>query len=198
MGVAAGFLAALLLSGCTLFSSSEPSAFPANPSGKTDETSESKLRVGDQLQVRLDTGQGQQSQSPLDVVIDENGEISLPLIDRVKAADLTSSELAERIQANYVPRYYVRCNVTVLITTRFFYVGGEIRSPGRYGWSEDISLLKAIDTAGGFTDYSNRRKVEVSRGKQRIVVDCEEIRSKPAKDISILPGDSIRVSRSIF
>jgi polysaccharide export outer membrane protein len=134
----------------------------------------------------------------LDVVIDENGEISLPLIDRVKVAGLTASELAERIQASYVPRYYVRCNATVLATTRFFYVGGEVRAPGRYGWSEDVTLLKAINTSGGFTDYANRKKVEVIRGKQRIVVDCEVARSQPAKDVSILPGDSIWVGRSIF
>lgn len=193
-------MVALLLSGCGLFSSPAPATFPANTSAKTEEMSETKLRVGDQLTIRLDTGgQTQQAQPPsLDVVIDENGEISLPLIDRLKAAGLTSSELSERIAANYVPRYYVRCNATVLVTTRFFYVGGEVRGPGRYGWTEDITLLKALNTAGGFTDYANRSKVEVVRGKQKIVVNCEEIRNQPSKDISILPGDSIWVARSIF
>ena len=196
----AGLCATLLLSGCGLFSSPAPSRFSSNAPAKADESSETRLRVGDQLQIRLDTGgQPLQSQQPaLDVVIDENGEISLPLIDRVKAGGLTASELSERIQANYVPRYYVRCNAAVLVTTRFFYVGGEVRMPGRYGWSEDVTLLKAINTSGGFTDYSNRNKVEVIRGRQRIVVDCEVARSQPAKDVPILPGDSIWVGRSIF
>lgn len=189
----------LLLSGCGLFSSPAPTSFPANASSKAEDISETKLRVGDQLQIRLDTAQSQQAQAtPLDVVIDENGEISMPLIDRIKAAGLTASELAERIAANYVPRYYVRCNATVLVTARFFYVGGEVRAPGRYGWTEDMTLLKTINTAGGFTDYANRGKVELIRGKQKIVVNCEEMRNQPSKDVSVLPGDSIWVPRSIF
>lgn len=185
--------------GCGLVSSQTAGVSAANVSDTTERGSETKLRVGDQIQVRLDTGlQTSTSQQPMDVVVDENGEISMPLIDRIKAAGLSASELAERIQANYVPRYYVRCNVTVLVTTRFFYVGGEIRAPGRYGWTEDVTLLKAVNTAGSFTDYSNRRKVEILRGKQKIVVDCEELRNHPDRDVPILPGDSIWVGRSIF
>jgi polysaccharide biosynthesis/export protein VpsN len=159
--------------------------------------SESRLRSGDQIQIRIDTGSTQQPQQ-FEVVIDENGEVSLPLVGRVKAADGTSSELAERIQTSYVPRFYVHCNATVMATIRFFYVGGEVRSPGRYNWTEDVTLLKSINTAGGFTDYSNRRKVEIARGKGKQVFDCEDIRQHPAKDVPIKPGDSIYVARSIF
>jgi polysaccharide export outer membrane protein len=192
-------IAVLAATGCGLFSSQSGGVRPGNVSDAGERGSETKLRVGDQFQVRLETGaQSTASQAPLDVVIDENGEVSLPLIDRIKAAGLSASELAERIQANYVPRYYVRCNVTVLVTTRFFYVGGEIRGPGRFPWTEDITLLKAINTAGGFSDYSNTRKVEILRGKQKIVVDCEELRNHPDRDAPILPGDSIWVARSIF
>src|SRR2546427_6424615 len=70
----------------------------------TDGTrTESRLRSGDLISVRLDTGGSgpQAAQPPSDVVIDENGEISLPLIGRVRAAGSTPSELSERIQASY-------------------------------------------------------------------------------------------------
>lgn len=187
-----GMLAVCLLSACSTTQA------PLTDAGK--DRGESRLRGGDQLVVRLDTGgnvPGQASQS-IDVVIDENGEISLPLIGRVPAAGSTPSELAERIQAGYVPRYYVRCNATVLPTIRFFYVGGEVRNPGRHNWTEDITLLKAINTAGGFTDFANRRKVEVTRGKNKHTMDAEEIRQHPDKDVTIQPGDSIYVTRSIF
>ena len=150
--------------------------------------------------MRLDTGGSQQQapQPPSDVVIDENGEISLPLIGRVRAAGSTPSELSERIQSSYVPRYYVRCTATVVPTVRFFYVGGEVRAPGRYNWTEDVSLLKAINTAGGFNDFANRNKVEVARGKRTETFNLEEIRQHPDKDVAIQPGDSIYVTRSIF
>src|SRR5512135_921382 len=68
----------------------------------TSAGSETLLRIGDQLTVRCEFGGVQQPQVN-DVVVDENGEISLPLMGRVKAEGLTTSELAERIQASYVP-----------------------------------------------------------------------------------------------
>jgi protein involved in polysaccharide export with SLBB domain len=198
IGLTSGALAALvLLSACAIVPSAKTGVF-GGPGGEI-RGADTRLRTGDQLQVRVETGTGT-STSPqtYDFSIDENGEISLPLIGRIQAEGLTVGELTERIQASYVPRYYIHCNVTVLVTVRFFYVGGEVRSPSRYGWSEDITLLKAINTAGGFTDFANRGKVEVTRGKDRKMFNCGDLRQHPEKDIAILPGDSIYVPRSIF
>ncbi len=188
-----------LTAGCLWGSSPEKTVAPAGRTGG-DPLPEIRLRVGDQLQVRLDTG-GQaaaQSVQLIEMTIDEKGQISLPLIGDVKAEGMTPGELQERIEANYVPRFYVRCNVTVQVPARFFYVGGEVRAPGRYGWTEDVTVLKAINTAGAFTDYANRRKVEIVRGKDKQTVDCDELRRDPVKDVPIQPGDSIWVPRSIF
>ncbi len=187
-----GFAAGTMLVGCASSSSPSSAGFMA-----PDQGGETRLRNGDQIQIRIDTGDIKGPQS-IDAEIDENGEISLPLINHVKAEGLTPSELSERVQANYVPRFYIRCTVTVLTTVRFFYVGGECRAPGRYNWSEDVTVLKAINTAGGFNDYANRSKVEVTRGKEKRVLDCEFLRQHPERDIPIQPGDSIYISRSIF
>ena len=158
-----------------------------------------RLRAGDQIQIRLDTaGTSAAVPASTDVSIDEDGNISLPLIGLIKAAGLTSSELSERIQANYVPRYYVRCTATVLVAQRFFYIGGEVRNPNRFPWSEDTTLMKAISTASGFTDYANRRKVELVHGGKRDVYDCENLQRNPVKDPQVRPGDTITVPRSIF
>lgn len=192
------FSVAVALTGCE--TTPTPPVVVAPPPVVAEQGGETRLRVGDPLQIRLDTG-GQNTggiTQQLEVVLDEHGEISLPLIGRVAAVGLTPSELSERIEATYVPRFYVRCHATVLATTRYYYVGGEVRNPGRYQWTEDVSVLKAINTAQSFTDYANRRKVEISRGKQKLTVDCEEARSSPSKDITIRPGDSIWVPRSIF
>ena len=189
-----------LLVGCSMFGGSPPSKPKVKAAATTGEDEiMGRLRSGDQLSIRMDTGQMPSSQAPpSEVTIDEDGNISLPLVGRIKAAGLTASELAERIQANYVPRYYVRCTVTVLVASRFFYVGGEVRSPSRFLWSEDTTLLKAINTAGGFTDYANRSKVQLIRSKETRVFDCEELQRNPSKDVAIRPGDSITVPRSIF
>ena len=186
-----GLTIALTLIGCAGPENRKPPTLTESRGG------ESRLRNGDQLQVRLETGGAGQVQA-YDVVVDENGDITLPLVGRIKAEGTAMGELGERIQANYVPKYYVRCTATVLVTVRFFYVGGEVRGPGRFNWTDDITLMKAINTAGGFTDYAKRTKVEVSRGKQKSVYNCEDLRQHPDRDIKIQPGDSLYVPRSIF
>jgi len=193
-----------LLLGCSTVNNLLGWSSPPRPSKNmvatgVDEVS-GRLRPGDELSIRIDAGGPTQgtTATPGDVIINEDGEITLPLVGRIKAGGLTPSELGERIEANYVPRYYVRCTATVLVALRFFYIGGEVRNPGRFPWSEDTSLLKAINTAGGFTDYANRRKVQLARGKQQQEFDCEELQRNPSKDVQIRPGDTITVPRSIF
>lgn len=188
-----------LLVGCSSLGSWFGSSSSGKPKGTTSEEVASRLRPGDQVQVRLDTGTSQnQTPQSFDVTVDENGEIDLPLIGLIKAATLTPSELAESIHANYVPRYYVRCTATVLAAQRSFYIAGEVRAPGRFLWSDDITLMKAISTAGGFTDYANRGKVVLTHGKDRQVYNCEDLQRNPGKDPLIRPGDIITVLRSIF
>lgn len=185
----------IALAGCAMTESVGPFRLP-QPAQTNDTTGvETKLRQGDQITIRLETTQQPQQ---FDKVIDEKGMISLPLIGEIKAEGLTPSQLAESIQAQYVPKYYVRCSATVLAAVRFFYVGGEVRSPGRFPWTEDITLFKAINTAGGFTDYANRNKIEVIREKGKEVYNYEVIRRNPNKDVVIQPGNSIIVPRSIW
>lgn len=183
---------AIMLTGCA-----DPLAGKPFGSGGGERESEARLRVGEQLQVRLETGIANANQA-YDLTIDGKGDITLPLVGKIRATGSTPAEVAERIEASYVPRFYVRCTATVLVSVRFFYIGGEVRAPGRLNWTEDVTLLKAINTAGGFTDYANRGRVEVSRGKEKRIYDYEEFRQHPEKDIHIQPGDSIYVPRSIF
>jgi len=173
---------------------------PATVAAASDEEVSGRLRPGDGLSIRIDAGAPTgQSPTPTDVIVDDQGNIELPLVGQIKAAGLTTSELAERIQSNYVPRYYVRCTASVLVAQRFFYVGGEVKAPGRFLWSEDTTVMKAINTAGGFTDYANRRKVQLARGKGPLqIFDCEDLMRHPAKDVPIRPGDTVTVPRSVF
>jgi polysaccharide export outer membrane protein len=166
----------------------------------SDEEISGRLRAGDELSIRVDAGAPTgQTPTPSDVIIDDQGNIELPLVGQIKAAGLTTSELAEHIQSNYVPRYYVRCTASVLVAQRYFYVGGEVKSPGRFLWSEDTTLMKAINTASGFTDYANRSKVQLARGKEPLqIFNCEELMRNPAKDVPIRPGDTVTVPRSVF
>ncbi len=194
----AGWWGLVFLSGCgggSGVKTTPPVAVP--PPAEATRESESRLRAGDPLQIRIETNPSIPAQT-YELAVDDEGQIALPLIGRLKAGGLTTSELADSIQKAYVPRYYVRCTATVLAPVRFFYVGGEVKNPSRFQWSKDMTLLKAINTASGFTDFANRTKVEIARGRTKLVYDCEEIRRNPEKDVAIQPGDSIYVPRSIF
>jgi polysaccharide export outer membrane protein len=182
-------------------SSARASSATTTAAGTSNDEASGRLRTGDEIVIHIDAGAanaGTAAAMP-DVTIDDQGNIELPLVGQIKAVGLTTSELAELIQANYVPRYYVRCTATVLVAQRFFYVGGEVKNPGRFPWSEDTTLMKAINTASGFTDYANRGRVQLVRGKESPqIFNCEELLRNPAKDVPIRPGDTITVSRSVF
>jgi polysaccharide export outer membrane protein len=173
---------------------------PAAVAAASDEEVSGRLRPGDALSIRIDAGAPTgPTPTAVDVTVDDQGNIELPLVGQIKAAGLTDSELAERIQSNYVPRYYVRCSASVLIAQRFFYVGGEVKNPGRFLWSQDTTLMKAINTASGFTDYASRGKVQLARGKEPLqIFNCDDLMRHPAKDVPIRPGDTITVPRSVF
>lgn len=178
---------------------SSTTAAAATAAGVSDEDVSGRLRTGDELNIRIDAGQPTAGAQPSDVIVDDQGDIDLPLVGKIMAAGLTTSELAEHIQSNYVPRYYVRCTASVIVAQRFFYVGGEVKNPGRFLWSEDTTLMKAINTASGFTDYANRGKVQLTRAKEPPqFFNCEELLRNPAKDVPVRPGDIVTVPRSIF
>jgi polysaccharide export outer membrane protein len=133
-------------------------------------------------------------------VINENGNISLPLIPPIHAEGKTAGELQVEIYNEYVPKYYVRLNVTVKSGDRVFYVGGEVKGPGRQLYNGDITVTKAIQSAGGLTEYASHKKVWVVRASngQRIKVDYDKALQDPSKDLPIYPEDQITVERTLW
>jgi protein involved in polysaccharide export with SLBB domain len=66
--------------------------------------------------------------------------------------------LETEIREFYVPGGFPNLTVTVLASSgNFVYVDGEVRIPGRYPWTNGMRLKDAIEAAGGFNDFSNRR-----------------------------------------
>ena len=53
--------------------------------------------------------------------------------------------------------------VTIITTNRVIFVGGEVKQPGRFIWTDGVTLTDAIQMAGGFTDFANRSQLELRR-----------------------------------
>ena len=137
---------------------------------------------------------------PFEGRVSEDGTITLQLIGAVKAAGKTAGELQKDIHDAYVPKYFQRLTVTFRGQDRFYYVGGEVKSPNRYVWAGEITLTKAIQTASDFTDWANKKKVTITRADGKTVgpINCVRVLDGKLTDPPVYPGDKIYVPRRGF
>jgi polysaccharide export outer membrane protein len=131
--------------------------------------------------------------------IREDGMINLPLGVTVKAAGLNRGELIERIQKEYVPKYYKRLSVNVKSDELYFSVGGEVKNPSQRPYLGQTTVLQAIQSAGDYTDFANKKHIEVTRmnGKKFTVNGLKAAQDR-SLDLPIYPGDRIIVPRRLF
>lgn len=184
-------LSVLVLAGCA--SGGGPTA--TNPSIPAA-TSSAQLRPGDSLTIAL---QGVPDPSNNTVQIDEQGLISLPFIGTLQAAGGNTAELSQRIRETYVTKkIYTTVDVSVSVTERYVFVGGEVQRAGRIVWTPDLTVAKAIQSAGGFTLYAKETAVNLVREKDAYVIDVKLAQKSPAQDPHLVPGDSLHVPRSPF
>ncbi len=151
-----------------------------------------KLKPLDPIYVRFS---GIMEQMQLELVIDENGEISLLHIrEPIKAAGLTTSELEEKIEQLYVEGgIYKNVSVNVTMTAKIYYVQGEVKQPGQFQLMSGTTLLQAIAGARGYTPYANKKKVTISRYGKLYTYNAKDLEKNPSKDIKIEAGDVIKV-----
>lgn len=161
-----------------------------------ESTSSALLRPGDSLTIAL---QGIPDPSMHNVQVDEQGLINLPFIGNITASGLTAAELSSRIRQTYIARnYYTTIDVSVTVTERYVYVGGEVAHPGRIVWTPDLTLTKAIQAAGGFTLYAKEAQVTLVRDRTAYPFDADLALRQPEQDPHLVPGDSVQVPRSPF
>ena len=169
-----------------------------SPSPQSTATNAVKvLQVGDGIKLHFGGASVVESKSDIEQVVKEDGTISLEYIGSIKAEGLTTSQLELVIQTNYVPRYFKRLSVTAVVGNRFYFVGGQVRKPDRFPYLAELTVTKAIDSAGGFTEFGKKSKVRIIRQGTKVVetVDCEAALKEPKLDLPVYPGDRIEVPR---
>jgi polysaccharide export outer membrane protein len=191
-------LFALGLAGCASPDNSAVMAAPG-PEANLGDTAVARLHVGDTVTVVF-SGIPGDDMAPHEEPIKEDGTITLPDIGHVKAAGKTAGELQDAIHALYVPGFYTHLTVTVKTTgDRVYYVRGEVKGPGRQIYVGQITVSKAITSAGDFNDFANRRKVWLTRANgQRFRLNCVRILDGEDPDPPVYPGDQIEVTRRLF
>jgi polysaccharide biosynthesis/export protein VpsN len=179
-----------LLPGCT--TDGITGANPEVPAAATA----ALVRPGDSLTVAL---QGVPDPSTNQVQISDGDTISLPYIGPISTASATTGELARRIRETYIAKkFYTTLDVSVSVTERYVYVGGEVTRPGRIIWTPDLTVAKAVQAAGGFTLYAKESKVNLVREQKAYEINITLAQKNPAQDVRLMPGDSVQVPRSPF
>src|SRR3954470_15867815 len=138
-----------------------------------------------------------------DYDVDLAGNISLPLIGQVTAANLTTAQLDDQLTQKLGSKYLEHPDVSVAIkasTAHVVTVDGAVREGGSYSVAGPISLIQAVAMAKGTTEDANARRVAVFRtvgGKrQAAAFDLTAIRRGQSTDPEIYPGDIIVVDGS--
>lgn len=123
-----------------------------------------------------------------------NGKVSLPLIGETQAGGLTvgefQQEVATALRAGFINDPRVSAEV---LNYRPFYILGEVNNPGEYPYTNSLTVLNAVATAGGFTYRSDNRRVFIKRADG----DAEEA-FPLTTSTRVAPGDTIRIRERLF
>ncbi len=140
--------------------------------------------------------------------ISQAGTITFPLIGEVKIAGMSPENAALAIRNQLAKDYIVNPQVTVTVTEyakRRFTVLGQVQKPGAYEMPDrdQINLLQAIGSAGGYTRIADAGDIRVKRtidGKDTIYkLNAKNIANgKDPNGFIIQSGDIITVGESVF
>lgn len=198
-------LCAILWGGCqTGFdqapASGEPPAptVPSAASATNAAFSIDRIAVGDIIRVMYEASV---PIAPTEIQVPETGLVTIHMGEQVEVAGKMAADVSKEIRELFTVKkqMYKRLSVNVQVLGRTVSVGGEVRSTGSFPFEGGMTVLKAINRAGGFTEYADRRKVRVTRvNGQQITVDCKAALKMPELDVPLYPGDRIEVVRSIL
>jgi protein involved in polysaccharide export with SLBB domain len=201
IGLWSGCMVMLLLGtiGCSTpsdFSYSEQESADIAAAAALATASPDTLRPGDRIEIAF-SGNSNAPYAPHREQIRDDGLFQPPLLGtNVLAAGKTVGQLQEELTGLYVPAFFKTLTVTVRLEDRYFFVGGQVRMPGQKLYLSEMTVTKAIQSAGDFTDFANRRKVElVRKDGTRVMVDYKKAMRDSKDDPPIYPGDMIHVNR---
>ena len=126
--------------------------------------------------------------------------MNLPYISTINVGGLAPSKAQTVIETKLkTDEIYTHPNITIGMQNaqRFVTVSVAVRNPGRIPYTSDLTLMSAINSAGGLNDYA-RQVAFLTREGKRTQYDLKKIKKDPSLDPKILPGDQIEVRQSWF
>lgn len=135
--------------------------------------------------------------------VDASGRIAMPLIGTLDAGGKTAAELASDIEASLSGRYVRNPNVTVNIQTsvsQVVTVDGQVVEPGLYPVTNQMTLLRAVASARGLTEFAKEDDVVILRTvegqRMAALYSIDAIRRGQYDDPSLYANDVVVVGDS--
>ena len=131
-------------------------------------------------------------------IVNGAGQINFPFIGKIKVAGLTETDIAQLFEER-LAKDFKNPQVTVRIASfrsRRAYVEGEVRSPGTQVFTDiPMTLLEAINRAGGITALGDRSFLTLTRNRDTTVINLvqmQELGLNPDR-ILLQSGDLVTV-----
>ena len=131
------------------------------------------------------------------VVVQQNGAVTMPLVGDIQAGDCTPKQIEVSI-AKALTKYVVKPLVTVTVLqveSKKYYLDGMVNHAGEYPLAVPTTILQAISKAGGLQDFANRKKIYVLRGDKKIPFNYKDVMNgkNMGQNILLVPNDHIVV-----
>ncbi len=162
--------------------------------------SEYVIGIADHLAIRV----WKNADLSADVIVRPDGTITMPLLGDLRAVGRTPTQLKEDIQRLLAT--YIRDEsavVTVAVTAVNSYtvtVSGNVEHPGVFSSQKYLTVVDAIELAGGLNRYASGRETKIFRaGKdgriRTIPIDFDAVQSgkHPEANLALLSGDQVYV-----
>jgi polysaccharide biosynthesis/export protein len=171
----------------------------AAPTASQVQANDAEYKIGAQDVLRIDVWK--EDQLTRTVPVRPDGKVTLPLLNDVQAAGLTPMQLAG-VLSEGLKKYINSPQVTVTITeinSRRIYVTGEVARAGAFPLLPNMTVLQALSSSGGFSQFARLKNIYVLRvedGKQvkHPFNYKEAVNGKnPEQNILLQPGDVIVV-----
>lgn len=119
-----------------------------------------RVGAGDRLAIRV----AGEADLTGEYAVDGSGLISMPYVQSLSVAGLTTPKIerliAQRLRAGYLVDPQVSVQVAA---TRPFYILGEVNSAGSFSYQTGMTVQNAIAIAGGYSPRGDRRDVLLTR-----------------------------------
>ena len=173
----------LLVAGCTPGADLKPLAA----------TQPGVYRLGPGDQIRMLT-YGEDALSEI-FRVNAEGNISVPLLGDVRAAGLTTDQLASEVSHILSQRDLMKGAVIAVevVAYRPIFVLGEVNKPGPYPYQPGMTAQQAVALAGSYIYRAFKPYVEVTRKEHG-----HEVEGKLSPLAPVLPNDTITILERYF